>query len=76
MEERDRQPLGRRVVRRLKGPAYERYPDHKSRALAAFDTAARKKDTFGILLPKIPVIRVGSAGLRDRVLKYKALNET
>jgi hypothetical protein len=60
----------------LKGPAYERYPDCKSRALTAFDTGARKKDTFGILLPKIPVTRVSSAGLRDRVLNYKAVNET
>jgi hypothetical protein len=71
MEDRYLQPFSRRLARKVSGPGYERFIDAKSRAVSAFDTATRAKDTFNRPLPAIPHLRVTQSGLRDPIQKYK-----
>jgi hypothetical protein len=72
MEEHYLQPFSRRLARKVSGPGYVHFVQEKTRAVSAFDTAARAKDTFNRQLPAIPHLRVTQSGLSDPIQKYNA----
>lgn len=74
-EEHYLQPLSKKLVKKVNGQQYSEFRQKKTRAVTAFDTQLRKKDSFLDELPTIPNIVFTTNDLNDPIVKYKQHNK-
>lgn len=71
MEKHYLRPMAKKLLKKVRGPAYDDFVKKRQRAVSAFDTQAKMNVTFQEDLPEIPYVAVRTDDLTDPVHKYK-----